>query len=295
MILIGLCYVLGLCHSFKSCALPPSLLFHALFMSPIWAHNVASTIFWWDKPENSWPLGRKYCITSNPSRDSGLHLPCFLQQMWQQHLSVNPVGQVTGTQMPARSPSVSGIPSRAIGLPRTTFATLEVSPTGHLCPNPYHPSPKAANIPPDQISTPLLWNSWSLASYHFALKPLTNSYNLPPLQGTSSSTQPVIKALLTPLTGPVNPLLCHYFCYYLEWVYDNKMFTIGDTLNCSYGGLEEEISDLYHLKRIRLGAILPGSQSQGTGLDCFTSWYLPILGGQTSNELRLQPLNPTQH
>ena len=56
-----------------------------------------------------------------------------------------------------------------------------------------------------------------------------------------------------PLTGPVNPLLCHYFCYYLEWVYDNEMFTIGNTLNCSYGGLEEEISDFYHLKRIRLG------------------------------------------
>ena len=92
------------------------------------------------------------------------------------------------------------------------------------------------------------------------LTPTTTT--LPPLQGTSSSTQPVIKALLTPLTGPVNPLLCHYFCYYLEWVYDNEMFTFGDTLNCSYGGLEEEISDLYHLKRIRLGAILPGSRSQ---------------------------------
>ena len=125
---------------------------------------------------------------------------------------------------------------------------------------------------------------------------------LPPLQATSSSTQPTIKALLMPLTGPVNPLLCHYFCYYLEWVYDNEMFTIGNTLNCSYGGLEEEISDLYHLKRIRLGAILPGFQSQGTGLECFTSWYLHIWGGQTSNELRLQPLkekrlqplNPTQ-
>ena len=73
------------------------------------------------------------------------------------------------------------------------------------------------------------------------------------------------------------------------------MFTIGDTLNCSYGGLEEEISVLYHLKRIRLGAISPGAQSQGTGLDCFTSWYLPIRGGQTGNELSLQPLNPTQH
>ena len=23
------------------------------------------------------------------------------------------------------------------------------------------------------------------------------------------------------LTGPDNPLLCHYFCYYLKWVYDN--------------------------------------------------------------------------
>ena len=52
LILIGLCYVLGLCHIFESCALIPSLLFHALFLSPIWAHNVASTIFWGGQPEN---------------------------------------------------------------------------------------------------------------------------------------------------------------------------------------------------------------------------------------------------
>ena len=45
LILIGLWYALGLCHSFKSCALLHSLLFHALFLSPIRAHNVASTIF----------------------------------------------------------------------------------------------------------------------------------------------------------------------------------------------------------------------------------------------------------
>ena len=45
LILIGLCYALGLCHSFKSCALPPFLLLHALVLSPIWAHSVASTIF----------------------------------------------------------------------------------------------------------------------------------------------------------------------------------------------------------------------------------------------------------
>ena len=33
LILIGLCYALGQCHSFKSCVLLPSLLFHALFLS----------------------------------------------------------------------------------------------------------------------------------------------------------------------------------------------------------------------------------------------------------------------
>ena len=38
----------------------------------------------------------------------------------------------------------------------------------------------------------------------------------------------------TPLTGPDNPLLYHYFCYYLEYVYGNEMFTIGDTLRCTY-------------------------------------------------------------
>ena len=81
--------------------------------------------------------------------------------------------------MPARGPSV-GIPSKAIGLPGIMFATLGVSPAGHLGPNPYHPSPKVPNIPPDQISTPLLWNIWSVASYQFVLKPLTNYYNQDP-------------------------------------------------------------------------------------------------------------------
>ena len=78
--------------------------------------------------------------------------------------------------MPAGSPSIDGILSRAIGLPGM-FATLGVSPVGSLGPNPYHPSPKVTNIPPDQISTPLLWNIWSVASYQFVLKPLTNSYS----------------------------------------------------------------------------------------------------------------------
>ena len=79
--------------------------------------------------------------------------------------------------VPARS-SV-GIPSKAIGLPGIMFDTLGVSPAGHLSPNPYHFSPKVTNIPPDQISTPLLWNIWSI-TYQFVLKPLTNSYNQDP-------------------------------------------------------------------------------------------------------------------
>ena len=70
-----------------------------------------------------------------------------------------------------------GIPSRAIGLPGIMFATLGVSLTGLLGPNPYYPSPKVTNITPDQISTQLLWNIWSVASYQFVLKSLTNAYN----------------------------------------------------------------------------------------------------------------------
>ena len=46
-------------------------------------------------------------------------------------------------------------------------------------------------------------------------------------------------------------MLCHYFCYYLKWVYDNEVLTIGNTLNCSYVGLGEEISDLHFLRAIK--------------------------------------------
>ena len=129
--------------------------------------------------------------------------------------------------MPARSPSVC-IPSKAVGLPGIMFATLGVSPAGHLGLNPYHPFPKVTNIPLDQISTPLLWNIWSVASYQFVLKPLTNSYNqaLPPCRQHCSNPL-TIKILLMSLTGPDNPFVCHYFFYYLKWVYDNEMFTIG--------------------------------------------------------------------
>ena len=47
---------------------------------------------------------------------------------------------------------------------------------------------------------------------------------------------------------PENPFLYHDFCCYLEWAYDNEMFVIGDALNCSYGGLGEEICDMPFLR-----------------------------------------------
>ena len=87
LILIDLFDLLGLCHSFRSFSLPPSLLFHALFMSPAQAHPQCCLYNLLEgQPDNSWPLGGKYCIISNSSRYSGLHLPCFLQHVQQQHL-----------------------------------------------------------------------------------------------------------------------------------------------------------------------------------------------------------------
>ena len=111
------------------------------------------------------------------------------------------------------------------------------------------------------------------------------------------STLLITKILLMSLTGPDNPLLCHYFCYYLKWVYDNAMFTTGDTLTYSYGGLGEEISDLQSLRAkrgqgLRLLHCFPVS---GHRLGLLYIISILIHGGQTSNELRLQPLNSTQH
>ena len=70
--------------------------------------------------------------------------------------SVRGLARVGGRQtMPTRNPSVGGIPSRAIGPPVMMFAKLKVILVDHLGPNTYHYSPKAGNIPLDQISTPL--------------------------------------------------------------------------------------------------------------------------------------------
>ena len=81
--------------------------------------------------------------------------------------------------MPGRSPSVGGIPSRADGLPGIMFATLGVNPAGHLGPLTTLLL-RVTKIPLDQISTPFLWNIWSVASYQFVLKPITNTYNQNP-------------------------------------------------------------------------------------------------------------------
>ena len=155
--------------------------------------------------------------------------------------------------MPARNPSVGGIPSRAIRLPGIVFATLRVSPSGHLGPNPCHHSSKVTNIVLHQISTSLLWNIWFAASYQFVLKPFTNSYNRTLLLCREHCSTPltIIKILLMPLTEPDSPLLGHSFCYDLKWVYDNEMFTIRNTLTFSYGGLGKEIGDLHSLREIR--------------------------------------------
>ena len=53
------------CYSFKGFALPPSLLFHALFLSPIQTHKVASTIFWGDNQKIA-GLGRQILYNIQP-------------------------------------------------------------------------------------------------------------------------------------------------------------------------------------------------------------------------------------
>ena len=131
------------------------------------------------QPENSCPLGGKYCITQSlwifRSSSSTFPATCAATASLSEPTRV---GDRHTT--PARSPSGGGIPSRAIGLLGIMFATLKVRPVGHLGPKPYHPSPKVINIFLDQISTPLLWNIWFVASYQFVLKSLTNSYNQDP-------------------------------------------------------------------------------------------------------------------
>ena len=106
------------------------------------------------------------------------------------------------------------------------------------------------------------------------------------------STQLSIKILLMPLTGPDNSLICHYFCYYLKWVYDNEMFTIGNILSCSYGGVGQEVRDLHSLraKEDKAYACFPRLPVSGHRPELlYIMVSIAIYGG---NELRLQSLNP---
>ena len=154
--------------------------------------------------------------------------------------------------IPARSSSVGGIPSRAIGLPGIMFALWELALQAVWAQTLTTLLLKLQAYP--WIKSPLCFSETS------GLLPLTNFFlshlltpttkTLPPCR-QRCSTLLIIKMLLMPLTGPDNPLLCHYFCYYLKWVYDNEIFITGDTLTCSYGGLGEEIRDLHSLRPIR--------------------------------------------
>ena len=119
-------------------------------------------------------------------------------------------------KMPTRSPSVD-IPSKAIGLPGIMFATLGVSPAGCLGPNLYHLSPKVTNTP--WINSPLhFYGTFGLLPQNkLVIKPVTNSYNQDSTPLQAMLLHPAYyKNTLMLLTGSDNPLLCHYFCYYLK-------------------------------------------------------------------------------
>ena len=94
LILIGLCYAFVLSFFQKLCSAPfPPV--SSSFPEPrpgpqCYLYNLLE-----GQSENSWPLGGKYCVISNPFRYSGLHLPCFLQHVQHQYLSVNPLGTDT--------------------------------------------------------------------------------------------------------------------------------------------------------------------------------------------------------
>ena len=145
--------------------------------------------------------------------------------MLQEHLSVDPLGWVTGT--PARSPS-AGIPSRAIGLPGIMFATLGVSSGGCLGPNSYH------------VLLKLQTHTRIKSSLHFY---------------RTSGLLPRINLFLSHLVTPTTRTLLPYRQYCSTLLNIIKILLITD-------------------KQITTMALLPVSQSQGTDLNYFTSWYL---------------------
>ena len=106
--------------------------------------------------ENRWPLGGKHCVISNPSRCSDLHLPCFLQHVQQQHLSVNLLGWVTGTQcllevhlLVASLQGQLGFQGQCLPLWELSLQAVWAQTLTTLL-----------KLQTYQISTPLLWKIW---------------------------------------------------------------------------------------------------------------------------------------
>ena len=151
LILVSLCYALGLCHFLgttrKQLSLGREMLGN---IQSLYTFKPSSSMF----PTTS----ATTASLSEPNRAGDRHT------------------------MPARSSSVGGIHSRAIGLPGIMFDTLRISPAGHLGPNPYHPSPKIIHISLDQISTPLYETSGLLPLINLFLSHLLTltTRTLPP-------------------------------------------------------------------------------------------------------------------
>ena len=127
--------------------------------------------------------------------------------MQPEHLSGKLLGQVTGTQrllevhlLVASLQEQLGFQGKCLPLWELVLQAIWVQTLATLL---------LTNIPPDQIST-LFYGTCGLL-------PLINLFLGHLLTRTTRTLPP--KILLMPLTGPDNPLLCHYFCYYLMCVW----------------------------------------------------------------------------
>ena len=129
--------------------------------------------------------------------------------------SLNEPSQVEDRHtMSARSPSV-GISSKAIGLPGKTFALWELAPQAIWAQSLTALLLKLQTYP--WVKSPLQFYGTFALLINLSLSQLLTptARTLPPCR-QHCSTSLIIKILIKPLTGPDNPLLCHYFCYCLK-------------------------------------------------------------------------------
>ena len=111
------------------------------------------------------------------------------------------------------------------------------------------------------------------------------------------STPLVIKILLMLLTGPDNPFSFSLLLLLSEvvlWQWNVYHWKHSILLLLRTRGRNQWLTFPLSEKKIRLMAVSPGSQSQGTSLDWFTSYLFPSVAGNPAMSW-LQPLNPTQH